>query len=80
MKKKRTEHHMYDNSEASERRYQQKLKADQCMLQAFFSAFSQCNCVPFYPYGYPMFPQTDLFVNQPDDNANKDCTKSKTSK
>ena len=72
MKKKKIEHHVYDNSEADERQYQQKLKADQIMLQAFFSSISQCYCVPFYPYGYPMFPQTDLLVKQSEDKTN-DC-------
>lgn len=84
MEKKKIEHHIYENSEASERRYLQKLKADQSMLQAFWGAFSQCYRGPFYPYsypfGYPMFPQTDLLVNQSDDNINKDCLKSKKTK
>lgn len=80
MRKKKREQHMYDNSEAGERQYQQKLKADQSMLQAFFSSIPQCYCVPFYPYSYPMFPQTDLMVKQPEDNVNKDCLKSKKTK
>lgn len=77
MKKKKIENHIYDNSETGERQYQQKLKADQSMLQTFFNAFSQCYYVPFYPYGYPMFPQTDLLVKQSEDNINKDCLKNK---
>lgn len=81
MKKKKIEHHIYDNSEAGEQQYQQKLKADQSMLQTFLNAFSQFNCVPFYyPYSYPMFPQADLLVNQPEDNVNKDYLKSKKNK
>ena len=80
MKKKKIEHHVYDNSEAGERQYQQKLKADQSILQMFFSSFSQFYWVPFYyPYGYPMFPQTDLLVKQSEDNIN-DCLKSKETK
>lgn len=77
MRKKKREQHMYDNSETGERQYQQKLKAEQSMLQMFFSSYSQCCWVSFYPYSDPMFPQTDLFVNQSEDNANKDCLKSK---
>jgi len=77
MKKKKLEQHMYDNSEAGEREYQQKLKADQSMFQMFFSSFSRYYWVPFYPYGYPMFPQTDLLVKQSEDNINKDCFKNK---
>ncbi|WFR59186.1 hypothetical protein QA584_08900 [Anaerocolumna sp. AGMB13025] len=70
---KEKEQHIYDNSEAGERQYQQKLKADQSMLQMFFSSFSQCLWVPFYyPYGYPIFPQTDLLVKQSEDDMNKD--------
>lgn len=80
MKKKKIEHHVYDNSEASERQYQQKLKADQSMLQMFFSSFFQCYWVPFYPYGYPMFPQTDLLVKQSEDKMNEHCLKSRESK
>ena len=77
MKKKKSEQHVYDNSEAGERQYQQKLKANQSMLQMFLSSFSQCGWVPFYyPYGYPMFPQTDLLVKQSEDNIN-DCLKNK---
>ncbi len=65
MKKEKIKHRIYDNSEAGERRYLQKLKNDQSMCQAFFNSISQCYCVPFYyPYGYPMFPQTDLLVKQ----------------
>ena len=76
MKKKKIENHIYDNSEAGERQYQQKLKADQSMLQVFFGAFSQCYWGPFYyPYGYPMFPQTDLLVKQYEDNINENCLK-----
>ncbi len=75
---KKIKHHIYDNSEAGERQYQQKLKADQSMFQIFLNALSQCNYVPFYyPYGYPMFPQIDLLVKQPEDNVNKDCLKNK---
>ena len=81
MKKKKIENHIYDNSEAGERQYQQKLKADQSMLQAFLGSFSQIYWGPFYyPYGYPMFPQTDLLVKQSEDNINKDCFKNKKTK
>ena len=81
MKKKKIEQHVYDNSEAGERQYQQKLKADQSMLQMFFSSFSHCYWVPFYyPYGYPMFPQTDLLVKQSEDSMNENCLKSKETK
>lgn len=75
MKKKKIENYIYNNSEDAERQYQQKLKADQSMLQAFFNAFSQYYYVPFYPYSYPMLPQTDLLVEQPEDNVNMDCSK-----
>lgn len=81
MRKKKREQHIYDNSEADERRYLQKLKADQSMLQAFFSSIPQSCCVPFYyPYGYPVYPQTDMLVKQPEDNVNKDCLKNKKNK
>jgi len=75
MKKKRIKHHTFDNSEASERLYQQKLKADQGTFQTFFNSFSQYFCVPFYPYDYPIFPQTNSFVDQPEDNKNKEYLK-----
>lgn len=78
MKKKKIGNHIYDNSEAGERQYQQKLKADQNMLQAFFGAFSQCYWDPFYyPYGYPMFPQTDLLLKQSEDEIDENCFKNK---
>ena len=81
MKKKKVQHHIYDNSEAGERQYKQKLKADYSMFQMFFSSFSQCYWVPFYyPYGYPTFPQTDLLDNQSEDSRNKDCLNSKVIK
>ncbi|WP_143321118.1 hypothetical protein [Clostridium sp. HBUAS56010] len=80
MKKKKLEQHMYDNSEAGERKYQQKLKADQSMFQMFFSSFSRYYWVPFYPYGYPVFPQTDLLVKQSENNINENCLKSKETK
>lgn len=81
MKKGKIKHRIYDNSEEGEQRYLQKLKADQSMLQVFFNCIPQCYCVPFYyPYGYPMFPQTDLLVKQPEDNVNKDCLKNKKNK
>jgi hypothetical protein len=77
MKKKRIEYHTFENSEASERRYHQKLKADQRMLQTFLIFFSRCFCVPFYPYDYTVFLQNDLFVDQPEDNENKESLKNK---
>ena len=64
MKKKKIVHRIYHNSEVSEREYQQKLKVDQSILQMFFNSFSQYFCVPFYPYIYTLFSQTDRFVNQ----------------
>lgn len=73
MKKKMIEQHAFDMSEASERRYQQKLKVDQRILQTFINSFYHCFCVPFYPYDFTVFPQTDSFVNQPEDNENKKC-------
>lgn len=72
MKKKMIEHHAFDMSEV-ERRYQQKLKVDQRILQTFINSFYRCFCVPFYPYDFTVFPQTDSFVNQPEDNENKKC-------
>ncbi|WFR59192.1 hypothetical protein QA584_08935 [Anaerocolumna sp. AGMB13025] len=63
MKKEKKKPHIYDNGEVDERRYLQKLKADQSMLQAFFNSIPQCYGVPFYhPYSYPVFPQTGLFI------------------
>jgi hypothetical protein len=76
MIKKRIRIDRYDNSEASEWQYQQKLKADQCMFQTILNSFSQYLWVPFYPYFYPydymVFPQTNLFANQPENNEDKE--------
>ncbi len=72
MKKIKIEHPICENSEAGERRYLQKLKADQRMLQMFYSSFTQCSCFPFYLYSDLMFPQTDLYVSQQVDNADKE--------
>ena len=69
MKKKKIECKISDNSKVVEKRYQQKLKANQCIVQMVFSSFSQCCWVPF--------EQIDLFVKQPEDNANRNCLKSK---
>ncbi|WMJ87402.1 hypothetical protein [Anaerocolumna sp. MB42-C2] len=81
MKMKRIKHHNFDNSEASERLYQQKLKADQNTFQTFLNSFSQCICVPFYPYfylyDYLIFTRTNSFVDQPEDNKNKEYLKKK---
>ncbi len=71
MKKKNIEHRIYDNSEACEREYLHKLKVDQSILQMFFNSFSQYFCVPFYPYIYTLFSQTDRFVNQLEVNEHK---------
>lgn len=81
MKKEKIKHRISDNRETGELRYLQRLKADQGMLQAFFNSIPQCYCVPFYyPYGYPMFPQADLLVEQPKDNVSKDYLKNKKNK
>lgn len=77
MKEKKREHHIYDNSEAGERRYQQKLKTDQIIYQAFLSSVSQFFCVPFCPYDFPVTPQTISFAGQPEDNRNKETKKNK---
>ncbi|WP_143322891.1 hypothetical protein [Clostridium sp. HBUAS56010] len=81
MRKKKKEQHIFENSEAGEQQYLQKLKADQSMLQAFFGSFSQFYCGPFYySYGYPMFPQTDMLVRQSEDIENDNCLKRKKAK
>lgn len=81
MKKEKIKHRISDNRETGELRYLQRLKADQGMLQAFFNSIPQCYGVPFYyPYGYPMFPQADLLVEQPKDNVSKDYLKNKKNK
>ncbi len=79
MKKKRIKHHIFDNSEVSERLYQENLKADQRTIKTFLNSLSQCFCVPFYSYfntyDYPIFPQTNSFVDQPEDDKNKEYLK-----
>lgn len=81
MKKETIEHPLFNTSEAAERRYLQKLKADQSMFQAFFSSIPQCYCVPFYyPNGFQRFPQTNLLVKQSEATVNTDCLKSKINK
>ncbi len=81
MKKEKIKTRIYDNSEAAERRYLQKLKADQSMFQAFFSFIPQCFCNSFdYPHGSSAFPQTDLPVKQSQNTVNKECLKSRKNK
>ena len=81
MKIKRIKHHNFDNSEASERLYQQKLKADQNTVQTFLYSLSQFGCVPFYPYfylyDYPIISRNNSFADQPEDNKNKEYLKKK---
>lgn len=80
MKKEKSEQHIYDNSEAVEKQYQQQLKAQQSIFQIFFSSFTQCYWVPFSPYQFPLFPQTDLFLKQREDKVNGDALKHKKTK
>lgn len=75
MKKKITKHHTHDHSEVSEQQYQQKLKVNQRLLEAFFNSFSQCFSAPVYPYDRSVFTETDLFKNQ-----QADIKKNKSSK
>lgn len=75
MKNKITKHHTQDHSEISEQQYQQKLKVNQRLLEAFFNSFSQCFSAPVYPYDRSVFTETDLFKNQP-----VDIEKNKSSK
>jgi hypothetical protein len=67
----------FAHSEANERRYQQKLEVNQKMLQTFFNSFSQCFNIPYYPYDCAAFPETDPFVNRPEDIVNKKFKKKK---
>lgn len=80
MRKGKLEQHICNNSEAIEQQYQQKLKAEQSIFQMVFSSFTQCYWIPFSPYQFPLFPQTDFFVKQPQDKVNRDALKNKKTK
>lgn len=77
MRNGKSKQHIYNNSVAVEEQYQQELKAEQSIFQMVFSSFTQCYWVPFSPYQFPLFLQTDFFVKQPQDKANRDTLKNK---
>ncbi len=69
MKKKK--HHTFDNSEASELLYQQKLRADERAFQTILNSYSGFFGVSFYPYDCPIYPQI---------NSNKEDLKNQKNK